>query len=98
MRRVIIAFNIPSVSRSEPRVRRKTYRGDAVGAATVDNGGSLRAVGGVVSDSLSDNTGEGTSGHGDSGSDGETHFDWYRRGIRGMFLEKNRSGKCQKSD
>lgn len=48
---------------------------DAVGRATVDNGGSLGAVGGVVGDGLSNNTSEGTSGHGKSGSDGETHFD-----------------------
>lgn len=53
-----------------------TYGGDAVGGTAVDNGGSLRAVGGVLGDSLGDRIGsDGTSGQSQSSSDGETHVD-----------------------
>lgn len=51
-----------------------TYGGDAVGGTAVDNGGSLRAVGGVHGDSLGDSLNSGgTSGQGQKRSDGETH-------------------------
>lgn len=50
--------------------------------AAVDNGGSLGAVGGVLSDGLSDGVGsDGTSGQGENSSDGETHVD----GVKGFF-------------
>ena len=58
-----------SFSRKDSR----TYGGDAVGSAAVDNGGSLRAVGGVRGNSLGQDVGgDGTGGEGQS-SDGETH-------------------------
>lgn len=50
---------------------------DAVGLATVDDGGGLRAVGGVLGDSLGDGLGGGASDESSqSSSDGEAHFDW----------------------
>lgn len=64
-----------------------TYGGDAVGGTAVDNGGSLRAVGGVHGDSLGDSLNSGgTSGQGQKRSDGETHVGMWSK-IRGMFEE-----------
>jgi hypothetical protein len=52
----------------------KTYGGDAVGVASVHNGGGLRAVGGVLGEGLGDNIGHGTGGKSESGNR-ETHCD-----------------------
>lgn len=59
---------------------------DAVGRTTVDDGGSLRAVGGVSSDGLGDSVGSDNTGSqgGDNSSEGETHFDWNVGLMRGM--------------
>ena len=55
---------------------RYTYSRDAVGLAAVDNGGSLRAVGGVGSDDLGGDTGgDSTDDTSSESSDRETHFD-----------------------
>lgn len=53
-----------------------THSRDAVGRATVDDGGSLRAVSGVGSEGLSDNVAsDNTSSQGgDNSGEGETHF------------------------
>lgn len=52
------------------------------------NGGGLRAVGGVLGDSLGDNTGHGTSGtEGESGNrethcDGVDRVDWNSKNVQ----------------
>lgn len=79
-------------------IKRSTHSRDAVGRTTVNDGSSLRAVGGVSGDGLSDGlAGNSTSSQGgNSSGEGETHFDW-NVGFRGMFLGK-RAGKAKDMD
>lgn len=53
-----------------------TYGGDAVGVATVHNGGGLGAVSGVLGENLSgDIGGDSANGNGSESGDRETHCD-----------------------
>lgn len=74
-----------------------TGRRDAVGMATVDDGGGLRAVGGVVGDGLGDGGGGGTGGQGRESSDRETHFECVEERFEECSL-KNTWVVCVKSD
>jgi hypothetical protein len=74
-----------------------TYGGDAVGVATVHNGGGLGAVSGVLGENLSgDIGGDSANGNGSESGDRETHCDRFGgEGIRRMFVERYGHAKCK---